>query len=130
MRGFRINIRNGNSFALLNSELRLPVVRYISRRVRSGFLRNLQLVGFFDVGTAWEGSDPFSDDNPLNTKEFRNGDLLNVKVNFFRDPIVAGYGLGVRSVLFGYFIRVDYAWGIETRQVLDPRLFIALGMDF
>lgn len=130
MRGFRLNIRNGNSYALINSELRLPVVRYISRRVRSSFLRNLQFVGFFDVGTAWESKDPFSDDNPLNTKEFENGDLLTVKVNFFRDPVVAGYGVGVRSVLFGYFIRVDYAWGIETRQVLDPRLFIALGMDF
>ena len=58
------------------------------------------------------------------------GDGLEVLVNFFRDPIVAGYGVGVRSMLFGYFLRVDYAWGIETRQVLDPRLFIALGMDF
>lgn len=130
LRGFDFNIRNGNSYALINSELRVPVVRYLSRRVRSSFLRNLQLVGFFDVGTAWEGKDPFSDDNPLNTKEFQNAPTLTVKVNFFRDPIVAGYGFGLRSMLFGYFVRVDYAWGIETRQVLDPRLFIALGMDF
>jgi hypothetical protein len=25
---------------------------------------------------------------------------------------------------------VDYAWGLETRRVLDPKLYISLGMDF
>ena len=43
---------------------------------------------------------------------------------------MAGYGLGLRTMLFGYFIRVDYAWGIETRIVQDPGLYISLGMDF
>lgn len=130
LRGFKVNIRNGNSYALINSELRVPIFRYLSRRVRSSFFRNFQAVGFFDLGTAWTGKDPYGQDNPLNTKIIPNSDLVTVKVNFFRDPMVAGYGLGVRSMLFGYFIRLDYAWGIETRKVQKPLLYISLGMDF
>ncbi len=130
MRGFNINIRNGNSYVLSNLELRVPVFRYISTRLSSPFFRNFQLTGFFDVGTAWAGKDPFSIDNPLNTSVIPNSDAISVRVNFFRDPLVAGYGIGARTMLFGYFVRVDYAWGIETRRVLDPKLYIALGMDF
>ncbi|HMO37834.1 MAG TPA: hypothetical protein PKC76_08665 [Saprospiraceae bacterium] len=130
MRGFGINIRNGNSYVVGNAELRLPVFRMISNRIKSPFFRNFQVVGFFDVGTAWTGNDPFREDSPLNTQEISNGNDITIRVNYFRDPIVAGYGGGVRSTLFGYFVRVDYAWGIETRQVQDPRLYISLGMDF
>jgi hypothetical protein len=130
LRGFGTNIRNGNSYAVFNSELRLPVFRMISERIKSQFLQNFQLVGFFDVGTAWFGSDPFETDNPLNTQVVKNGQFFTLKVNYFRDPIVAGYGAGVRAMLFGYFVRADYAWGIETRIVQEPRLYISLGLDF
>ena len=135
MRGFPQNIRNGSSWALVNAELRMPVFKYFSRRLRSNFLRHFQLVGFFDAGTAWQGANPFSDDNPLNTLEVPEpgtvpNALVRVKVNYFRDPVVMGYGVGLRTMLFGYFIRFDYARGIESRQVLDPRLHISLGTDF
>lgn len=130
LRGFGTNIRNGNSYAVFNTELRLPIFRMISERIKSQFLQNFQLVGFFDVGTAWFGNDPFETDNPLNTQIIKNGELFTVKINYFRDPVVAGYGAGVRSMLFGYFVRVDYAWGIETRIIQDPRLYISLGLDF
>ncbi|MBV6427816.1 MAG: hypothetical protein KIPDCIKN_02338 [Haliscomenobacter sp.] len=134
LRGFPINVRNGNSYLLLNAEMRVPVFRYLSKRLNSGFLRNFQVVGFFDVGTAWAGSDPFREDNPLNTTVFKEGEegkeFIFITLNYFRDPIVAGYGLGARALLFGYFVRVDYAWGLETRQIQDPKLYISLGFDF
>jgi len=132
MRGFSQNIRNGNSFALINTELRVPVFRYFSKRtLRSNFLRNFQFVGFFDLGTAWHGATPFSSDNPLNVVTIASpGNPVTVRVNYFRDPIVAGYGAGIRTVLFGYFIRLDYAWGIETGMTLDPKLYFSLGLDF
>lgn len=130
LRGFRLNIRNGNSYVLSNAELRVPLFKYLFPRTNNSFLRNFQVVGFFDVGTAWQGPTPFTDDNPLNTTVISNP-AVEVKVNYFRDPLVAGYGFGVRSMLFGYFIRADYAWGIETRQVLDKgRLYLSMGMDF
>lgn len=130
LRGFDYNIRNGTTYLLANAELRVPIFQYLSRKIRSSFFRNFQVVGFFDIGSAWTGPSPYSDDNPLNTTVFAGGDNIQVKVTYFRDPIVAGYGAGIRSMLFGYFIRLDYAWGIETRQVQEPKLYISLGTDF
>ncbi len=135
LRGFRMNIRNGNSFALINTEIRIPMFRYIFPRTSSAFFRNFQAVGFFDSGTAWQGITPFTKENPINTVFLFQGDDPNVapvvtKVNYFRDPLVAGYGVGARMLLFGYMLRVDYAWGIETRKVQDPKLYFSLGMDF
>lgn len=130
MRGFDLNIRNGSSYVLSNIELRVPIFKYFSKRVRSQFFRNFQLVGFFDVGTAWEGNSPYSEENPLNTSIVNDLSLVSVKVNYFRDPIVAGYGGGVRAMLFGYFVRLDYAWGIETRQIQDPMFYLSIGTDF
>ncbi|MCS7035096.1 MAG: BamA/TamA family outer membrane protein [Saprospiraceae bacterium] len=131
LRGFRQNIRNGNSYALLNTELRVPLFKYFSQKpVLSNFWRNFQLVGFFDAGTAWQGRSPYNPDNPINTVFFYNPPTVTVKVNYFRDPIVAGYGVGVRAPLLGMFLRVDYAWGIETRVVQKPMWHLALGTDF
>lgn len=133
MRGFRVNIRNGNSYVLTNTELRVPIFRYFSNNIRQAFFRDFQVVGFFDVGTAWTGLSPLSDENPLNTSTFPNNvpnPVVSIKVRYFRDPIVAGYGFGVRTTLFGYFVRLDYAYGIETRKVQPGRLFLSLGMDF
>jgi len=54
--GFNQNIRNGNSFFVLNTEIRLPVFRYLSNHpIKSDFLNNFQIVTFGDAGTAWTG---------------------------------------------------------------------------
>jgi outer membrane protein assembly factor BamA len=136
LRGFPINIRNGNSYALINSELRVPIFKYFSRKpVMGNFWRNFQIVGFFDVGTAWQGGTPYGGDNPINTVTLTEGPagqspIVIVKVNYFRDPLVAGYGIGARALIFGMYLRADYGWGIETRVVQKPRLHLALGTDF
>ncbi len=128
-RGFKLNVRNGNSYSVLNAEFRTPVFRYLFRRSQSNFVRNFQLVGFFDAGTAWEGVNPFNETSPLNTWRDSNNNV-SIEVNYFRDPIVYGYGVGIRTLLFGYFVRLDYAWGVETREVQDPKLYFSIGMDF
>lgn len=133
MRGFKTNIRNGSSFLLSNIELRIPFFNYFSKQLSSNFLRNFQLVGFFDIGAAWMGVSPFNQDNPLNTRIIQNppdDPSVILKVNYFRNPVVAGYGVGARALLFGYFLRLDYARGIETRVVQDPMLYISIGTDF
>jgi hypothetical protein len=131
IRGFDFNIRNGNSFALVNTELRIPILQMLFRRpLRSNFFRHLQLVGFVDAGTAWQGSSPYDKDNPLNTIIIDNSPTIVVKVNYFRDPIVMGYGVGLRTMLFGYFIRVDYARGVDTRTFQTPKFHFSMGLDF
>ena len=130
LRGFRTNIRNGNSFVVSNAEFRSPVLRYIAPNSKSSFIRQFQLVAFTDVGTAWSGKTPFTRDNPINTVTFAEDPSYVLTVNYFRDPVVLGYGLGARVNLFGYFVRLDRAWGVETGQVLDPRWHLSLGLDF
>jgi len=131
LRGFNNNIRNGNSYALANVELRVPVLNYLIKRIQSPFLKNFQVVGFFDVGTAWEGPTPFDISNPINSTVVNPENTgIEVNVNYFRDPIVAGFGWGLRTTVFGYFIRFDWARGIETRQVRDRMLYFSLGKDF
>ena len=42
MRGFYYNARNGTSFGVFNTELRVPIVRYlVNRPIRSRFLQQL-----------------------------------------------------------------------------------------
>ncbi|TAK44553.1 MAG: hypothetical protein EPO28_04730 [Saprospiraceae bacterium] len=129
VRGFQLNARNGNTYALFNAEFRSPVFRYLFRHSQSNFARNFQVVAFFDAGTAWQGINPFNEDSPLNTWTDSNNNVT-ITVNYFRDPIVYGYGAGIRTLLLGYFIRLDYARGVETRQVQDPKLYFSIGMDF
>jgi len=129
LRGFDHNIRNGSSYLLFNGEIRVPVVRHLFKRVRNTFVRNIMLTSFFDIGTAWHGLSPYSNDSPLNTV-FLEATNISIIANYYRDPIVMGYGMGFRTSLFGYYLKLDRAWGIETRQVQNAKWHFSLGMDF
>lgn len=130
MRGFTQNIRNGNNFAVLNSELRFPVFRYFaSKPIKSDFLNNFQIIGFGDLGTAWTGSNPFSEENTVFTRIIQNGPI-RISLRDERDPIVGGFGMGLRTRLLGYFLRLDYAWGVENLVVQKPLIYLSLSLDF
>ena len=130
MRGFKQNARSGNTFALLSSELRFPVFRYfLNKPLRSEFLNNFQIVGFTDIGSAWQGLNPLAEENTYYTRTI-SSPPLDITVQVQKDPLIAGYGFGLRSTLFGYFLRADWAWGIED-QVIQPRIFyLSLSLDF
>ena len=135
LRGFDINIRNGGTYALANAELRVPIFNYLFDNLRSAFLRDFQIVGFFDTGTAWAGKNPFDEDNPVNITEYPDQNNtgyspVRVRIRRFREPIVYGYGGGIRTTLFGYFLRADYGWGVETGTRQAGKLHFSLGMDF
>jgi hypothetical protein len=130
MRGFDQNIRNGNSFVVVNTEFRLPVFRYFyNRPIRSDFLNNFQIVAFGDIGTAWTGITPYSVDNTLFTKYIYQQPLF-IKVQLLREPFVEGIGFGLRSRVLGYFIRGDVAWGIEDGYWRKPVYYLSLSLDF
>lgn len=130
MRGFDQNVRNGNNYAVINSELRIPIFSYlIHSPIRSSFIKNFQIIAFTDVGTAWEGTDPYSRNNPLFTESFGQPPV-EVEVDFYRNPLVAGYGFGLRSVLLGYFIRFDLAWGNDSGNVGKPISYFSFSFDF
>ncbi|GAB3563627.1 hypothetical protein GCM10027578_07680 [Spirosoma luteolum] len=132
LRGFRQGKLTGTSHMLFNAELRLPLVRYLYRgNVTSNFLRNLQLVAFTDIGTAWAGKGPFSQQNSLNTEVVGGPPIpFRATVTNFKNPFLIGYGAGVRTVLFGYFAKFDYGWGLENKVVSKPIAYLTLGYDF
>jgi len=131
MRGFPYNIRNGSSFALANFELRFPLMSYFFRgHIRYSFFRDLQFTAFFDVGSAWYGWTPFSELNLGNVYYHEAPPAVLLKIKQFKDPLVAGTGFGLRTSLFGYFLKLDYAWGIDSGHLLDPMLYFSMGFDF
>jgi hypothetical protein len=132
MRGFEQNIRNGTSFLLLSTELRVPFVQLIAgRQVSNRLLNSLQFLVFGEVGTAWTGATPYSPDNCLYTRWIYNGNFA-IKINRQVDPWVQGFGMGLRASLFGYFIRLDYAWGLENLKIYKKKgmLMLSIGLDF
>ncbi len=130
MRGFKQNIRNGNNFALINSEIRWPVIRYLANQpIANKFLHNFQVVGFGDIGTAWTGWNPYAGENSYDKEEIKNGPVT-VIVQSNREPIIGGYGFGLRSTVFGYFVRADWAWGVENFKVQPMMFYFSLSLDF
>ncbi|HBH47867.1 MAG TPA: hypothetical protein DDX98_04470, partial [Bacteroidales bacterium] len=81
------------------------------------------------IGTAWSGFSPWARQNGYD-RDFVYQANLEIEIDAQRDPIVAGYGFGVRSQLLGYFIRLDWAWGIEQMQVLPRVFYFSLALDF
>jgi hypothetical protein len=130
MRGFRQNIRNGNNFAVINSELRFPVFSYFSNKpIKNDFFANFQIVGFGDVGTAWTGWTLYSDENTMSKQIIQQGPITVTLIEK-RNPIVGGFGAGLRTKILGYFIRADYAWGVENGKIQKPVFYVSLSLDF
>lgn len=132
MRGFRQNIRNGTSFVLLSGELRVPFVQLATKhKIASAFLNSLQLNLFVDYGTAWTGRTPYSEDNCLYTRYIEKYPVA-IKITRQVDPFVGGIGLGLRASIFGYFLRLDYAWGVEDYKISNKKgmLLFSLCTDF
>ena len=130
MRGFPQNVRNGNTFFVMNNEIRVPIVRYLSNApVTSPFLYNFQLITFFDIGTAWTGTSPYDEKNMYNQDDYISGPITII-IDNQKAPFVYGYGAGVRSRLLGYFVRADMAWGIDGDVMLPPIFYLSLSLDF
>ncbi len=130
LRGFTQNIRNGNNFVVLNNELRFPIIKYLMNRpIHSDFFENFQIIGFIDAGSAWSGDSPYSSQNAYNTEIVTSGPIT-ITINKKRDPVVWGYGFGLRSRLLGYFVRADWAWGIENNIIMPKIFYLSLSLDF
>ncbi|GAA4010164.1 hypothetical protein GCM10022408_23020 [Hymenobacter fastidiosus] len=132
LRGFNYSKRTGPRFLLFNSELRVPIVQYLTRKpIYSGFFRNLQLTAFGDAGSAYLGANPFNENNSFNTQlPFKPGNAFSATVINFRNPLLVGYGFGMRTTLLGFYGKADIAWGQEDYVEKGPKFYFTLGYDF
>jgi hypothetical protein len=126
VRGFKYNSQFGSKYLLLNAELRLPVVRYFYKgTIGSNFLRNLQIIGFTDIGSAYSGN--ILTDN--NTQTI-SGYPFSAKVTNYQSPFIVGFGGGVRTMFLGYYVKADLGWGLQNTFLSKPQLYITFGYDF
>ncbi|HVD97528.1 MAG TPA: hypothetical protein VNB90_04930 [Cytophagaceae bacterium] len=126
LRGFKYNTQFGPKYLLFNAELRLPVVQYFyNGTIGSNFLRNLQLIGFTDIGNAYSGKLTNIQDN-----QTIPGYPFSATVTNYRSPFLIGYGAGVRTMFLGYYVKADLGWGLQNNIVSKPLLYITFGYDF
>ena len=70
---------------------------FYSGPVGSSFIKNFQLVGFFDIGSSWTGISPFSEDNNISTIIIKDSNF-EAQIQTFKNPWLMGYGIGMRSI--------------------------------
>ena len=130
LRGFNQNVANGNNAAVINSELRLPVfTTLLNKPINNAFLRNFQLVQFFDLGTAWNGAYDKIERPSVLYSQPGNPVVVKIKAGGV-GPFAGGYGFGVRSTILGYFLRLDTAWEMNGFFKGKPIWYFAMGLDF
>ena len=134
LRGFDQNAANGSNNIVINSEFRLPVfTTFFSSPINNAFLRNFQLIQFFDLGTAWSG--PIKNikrPTQIFTQTIDGvPSPLSIRVRAGGiGPFAGGYGFGARSTLLGYFIKGDVGWQMRGLFRGSPIFYLSLGFDF
>lgn len=130
LRGFDYAQFYGNNVMLFNAELRIPIIQYLSGGpISSNFFRNLQFTGFFDIGSAWSGKSPFNEENSISNITISEGGF-NIELKNYRNPWLYSYGFGLRTMLLGYYLKLDIARPVEDFVTQDTRFQLSLGYDF
>lgn len=132
MRGFDYATFYGNSALVGNVEMRIPLVRALSSGpIASNFFRNMQFTAFYDVGTSWSGKPNFSGTQSTRSRIVGGGNSpFEIKIDEYLNPWLYSYGFGFRSMIFGYYTKIDFAWPVENYIVNNPRIHLTLGFDF
>jgi hypothetical protein len=136
LRGFDYATLYGSSVAVGNIELRVPLIRALSNGpIASNFFRNLQFTAFYDIGTSWTGPIPINSRNSVRKRVVpedptESGSPFVIEINEYLNPWLYSYGVGLRTMMLGYYVKFDLAWPVENYKVNDPRLSFTLGFDF
>jgi len=130
LRGFKQNVSNGNNAVVINSEIRAPIFSSLfNKPINNAFLRNFQLVQFFDLGAAWNGAYDKIERPSVVYNAPNNPVSVLIKAGGI-GPFAGGYGFGARSTVLGYFLRVDAAWEMNGLFKGKPMWYFAMGLDF
>jgi WD40 repeat protein len=132
LRGFLFDEIRGRNVFTFTSELRIPLFSYLSRgNITSNFVKNFQLVAFYDIGSAWNDAAPWERVNDQNTEVITSpGSPFRITLNNFNNPWLQSYGAGLRTVLLNYYFKFDLAQPIRNYQREDLRFYVTLGYNF
>lgn len=130
IRGHPLGARKGGSAWTNSIECRIPIFKYLQGvNWKSGFIRSMQLIGFFDNGIAWDGLWPKWNEIQYVRVE-RENPVIQAEINYRRGAWISGAGAGIRTSLLGYFIRFDYAYQVTSNGFQNPLFHFSLGTDF
>ncbi|MCH7399080.1 biopolymer transporter Tol [Belliella sp. DSM 107340] len=132
LRGYDYDEIRGKNVLTFSSELRIPLFSYLSRgNITSNFIKNFQLVAFYDVGTSWNDSPPWDRVNDQNTEVIDSeGSPFLITLNNFNNPWLQSYGAGLRTVLLNYYVKFDLARPIRNYESGDLKFYVTLGYNF
>ncbi|PZV85474.1 hypothetical protein CLV31_103266 [Algoriphagus aquaeductus] len=132
LRGYDYDEIRGRNVFTFTTELRLPLFSYLTRgNISSNFVRNFQLVGFYDIGSAWNDAAPWERVNDQNTEVVNTvGSPFVIVLNNFNNPWLQSYGAGLRTVLLNYYVKFDVARPIRNYKAEDLRFYFTLGYNF
>ena len=118
LRGYNYAEQIGTRYALMNIELRFPLIRYLLTGGLPLLFSNIQGVLFIDAGSAWSKS------NKLQLfKKDENNKLVT-------DDLLVGTGAGARIFFLYFLLRFDVAWAYNIEGFSKPKFYFSLGADF
>lgn len=117
LRGYNYDRMAGSKYAILNTELRFPVFRYLILGLPPIGFKDIMGNIFFDAGTAW------SKNKDLRFFEKVNGSTVT------RD-LLMGMGFGFRAVFLGLPLGLDIAYSYNLKKFSAPKYYFTLGLDF
>lgn len=125
LRGFEQNIQNGKRNLVINTELRVPIFSsFISRPISADFIRYFTFNAFIDMGTAWNTGFPKP---PSKTYSTANS-IITIKSSSL--PFSMGYGWGLRTKLWNFFVKVDRGYPVGVRFFTGGIWYLSLAYDF
>ena len=132
LRGFEYSTLFGNSVMLGNAEFRVPLIKALTNGpISSNFLRNMQFIAFYDIGTSWSGRPPFTSENSVSYEKIGGyPNPFEIEIKNYLNPWLYSYGVGMRTVILGYYMKFDLAWPVENYVTLKPKFYFTLGFDF
>ena len=116
LRGFNYGEQTGSKYGLVNLEFRYPLLLFGSGGILPSLLQLLSGTVFVDAGTAWT--------NNLNLTE------TTLEGKTVTDDLLLGTGLGFRSFVFGFPLRLDVAWQYNLQGWSRPKYYFSFGSDF
>jgi outer membrane protein assembly factor BamA len=118
MRGYNYAERIGTKYALVNIELRMPLIRYLLTGGIPLFFQNVMGAAFLDVGAAWDKNEQLQllQTNPL-------GEIVT------KDMLI-GTGFGARFYFLFFLLRIDVAWAYNLDKFSEAKWYFSLGLDF
>ena len=118
LRGYDYAAQIGTKFALVNTELRFPLIRYLVTGGLPLLLSNIQGALFLDAGSAW------NDNSQLRLfKKNEAGHLMT-------DDLLLGTGYGLRVFFLYFLLKFDVAWSYNIDGFSKPKFYFSLGPDF